>query len=38
MGMSVDDTCKVVIRMFMEFDLIGNYHIPYRVRVALYQT
>lgn len=32
MYLSDDETCKSVIRMFMDLELITNYHIPYEVR------
>lgn len=31
-SMGDDDTFKVVIRMFMEFDLVNRFQVPYRVR------
>ena len=34
--MDVFNTYKVVIRMFMEFGLIQEYHIPYKVSRIIY--
>ena len=34
--MSDMDTFKVTIRMFMEFGLINQFQIPYKVRKKLY--
>ncbi|XP_071545340.1 cGMP-specific 3',5'-cyclic phosphodiesterase isoform X2 [Panulirus ornatus] len=30
-GLTDDETCKCVIRMFMNLDLLGRFHIPYEV-------
>ena len=30
--MSDHDTCRVTLRMFLEFDLINKFQIPYKVR------
>lgn len=30
-----DDTCQATLRMFIEFDLINKFHIPYKVSSRL---
>lgn len=32
--LSEDETCRATIRMFVDFNLVGQFHIPYDVSIA----